>query len=466
MKLFLSLNVILIVVSTILLISGPAYSSIYYVSKTGNDTTGNGSIEKPWATPTYGAAHVASGDTLYIRAGTYDVTTPRNNNYSGVAPHADNVTISGYPGEKAILRGNSGIAPTNCVIGSGYYDSTSHHHNGLTINNLTIQGMVCMTWASDITFKNSHASIGGDSWAGNEQGAVVWLQGCVDCTIQNNIIIQSYEAPGGSTSAIIAYSGVSGLLIENNDISALAGASGGQAGGNGINLKDTVTNAIVRYNYIHDCVASAIWTANQGTPHDIAIYQNIFNNNNTGNSDNGDITHAILTYNLNIYNNTFYKGRKGAYFSGSGALASSMTFFNNIVYEPIQNFVGWYYKSPFSASYMDYNNYYRASSPQWVIDYTTLKSFSAYQLACQSKLVTCDQTGHTLTTNPGFINASGLYNTPTDFKRASYPSNGRGGIYPSVMGAYITGNEKIGYIGIGGIQKMGEPLNFKKTDKL
>jgi len=427
-----------------------AYAADYYVATTGNDTTGDGSIGNPWATPAFGAASVSAGDTLYIRAGTYDITTPENNNYSGVAPHADNVTIAGYTGETAILRGNGGVAPTNCVIGSGYYDGTDHFADGLTIDNLTIRGMVSMVWGTGITLKNSHISIGGDSWTGNEQGAVVWLQGCVDCVVQNNTIVQSYAAPGGSSSAIITYSGVSGLLIENNDITATAGPSAGQPGGTGITLKDTVTNAVVRYNYIHDCEASGLWSANQGLPHDIVIYQNIFSNNNTGDSDNGDITHVLLTYNLDIYNNTFYASNKGAYFAWSDAVPlNSVAFFNNIVFEPVLNFVGWYYSAPFSASYLDYNNYYKAASPQWVINYTGYTTFAAYQTACQAELAGCDQTGHTVTTDPGFINASGLYNTPADFKRASYTANGRGGIYPAAMGAYVTGSETIGYSGAG-----------------
>jgi hypothetical protein len=53
-------------------------------------------------------------------------------------------------------------------------------------------------------------------------------------------------------------------------------------------------------------------------------------------------------------------------------------------------------------------------------------------------------------TNPGFLNTSGLWNTPSDWKRTSYIANGRGGAYASVMGAYIIGTETIGYTTEGG----------------
>ena len=52
---------------------------------------------------------------------------------------------------------------------------------------------------------------------------------------------------------------------------------------------------------------------------------------------------------------------------------------------------------------------------------------------------------HSVNSDPGFLNASGNWNLPSDFKRSSYTANGRGGSYSSVMGAYITGTETIGY---------------------
>jgi hypothetical protein len=46
-----------------------------YISTTGNDTTGNGTIGTPWATLTKAKTGTTTGDTIVLLAGTYDATT-------------------------------------------------------------------------------------------------------------------------------------------------------------------------------------------------------------------------------------------------------------------------------------------------------------------------------------------------------------------------------------------------------
>lgn len=409
------------------------HSATYYVATSGDDTTGDGSIENPWSTPAFGARAVADGDTLYIRGGMYDVTTPTNNSYSGVAPAADNVTIAGYPGETVILRGNLGVAPTNCVIGNGYWDDGDHFADGLTVDNLTIKGMVSMVYASGITVKNCDLSIGGDSWAGTLQGAVVWVQRCTDCKIQNNKIVGSYNAPGGTKAAVAVYV-ASNLLVENNDISSTIDQA--------LLLKDSVQGAIIRYNYIHDTAGAGIWTSNQinnGEYSDINIYQNVISNTNTGHTDAGAITFAILAQDVDVYNNTFY-GNYYDYFHQNNAV-KDWRWSNNIHVGADQFYRIPYSNSTFSFSYIDYNSYV-STSPKWVLYPSTHTSLGAWQSACGVILAGCE--ANSLADAPGFINRSGSFSVPSDFKRAVYPANGRGGEYPSVMGAYITGNEVIG----------------------
>jgi hypothetical protein len=81
----------------------------YYVSTTGSDDTGDGSISTPWQTIPYALTQISATDTLWIRGGTYtnQSINLQTNGLSGTS--ADHTIISGYPGETVILNGNSTI---------------------------------------------------------------------------------------------------------------------------------------------------------------------------------------------------------------------------------------------------------------------------------------------------------------------------------------------------------------------
>lgn len=77
----------------------------YYVSTTGSDTSGDGSLSNPWATPGYGSRQLHAGDTLIILGGTYvvtryddDIIKPSNSGTSGAV-----ITIRGETGNRPKL---------------------------------------------------------------------------------------------------------------------------------------------------------------------------------------------------------------------------------------------------------------------------------------------------------------------------------------------------------------------------
>lgn len=420
----------------------------YHVATFGNDISGTGSLDQPWKTPQYGASRLSDGDKLLIHAGTYAISTSATPIKSAaIAPSANNTTIAAFPGDIVILSGNGGVAPTNGVIGNTNGNTGSYKSN-VTIDGFIIQGVVVMEYGTGIVVQNCDISVGGDSWSGIAQGELIWFEGCDNCTIKNNKLHDnSARSNATNNSLIMAYTGYN-LLIENNEFYNSVGA--------GINIKDTTVNTTIRYNFIHDNTYSGIWTANQGNPYktythpqDMYIYQNIIINNNKINSDeHGGITFSTQTTNIDIYNNSFYNNNKGDFTKWTSSLMPAK-FFNNISYNPANFFLNWpYAASTMTFTFLDYNSYYTTTTPQWRLPnsaHTSVQIFSPFS-TWQTNLQTLLPNNETnsIYDDPGFINASGKFNSPTDFKRSAYKSNGRGGDYPSVMGAYITGTEAIG----------------------
>ena len=77
----------------------------YYVATTGNDTTGDGSSGNPYASPGKAASvATASGDLIWLKAGTYTLSTSTVNAAGGPVSLAQGVKLEGYqttPGDQA-----------------------------------------------------------------------------------------------------------------------------------------------------------------------------------------------------------------------------------------------------------------------------------------------------------------------------------------------------------------------------
>lgn len=426
------------------IISIPLCGATYYCSTTGNDSTGTGSIDNPWRSPVYSASRLtSSGDILIIRAGTYNiVTSPASMKSAAIAPRAANCTIKAYSGETVILQGsntgNYGVSPTQGVIGN--YAAGGSMQNAITIDGFTIKGIVSLEGGSNHVLKNCDISVGGDSWSGIGFGDVLWIEAVTGATIQNNKIHDNIEIAGSGNSPLIMVYSSNSCIFENNNIY--------NACYWGLYLKNSNTNNIVRYNYFYNNSRAGFHTASGGSSSTTNVYQNIFVGNNTahatGETGEGGISLNANHTGINIYNNTFYNN----YYSDikKNLYDSTVTFssWNNIHYNAQT------YKIAFpngatslgaSLLYCNYNNYYGTGA--WIKNGTTYSSLATWAAAAVTNGVSGAE-AHSVATDPGFLNGSGHFNTPTDFKRSSYMANGRGGSYSTVMGAYITGTEEIG----------------------
>src|SRR5215471_13848723 len=89
----------------VMLATGTAGATTYYVAATGSDVSNTGTMASPWRTVRKAASVAQPGDTVYIRGGSYTEgvsSIPR----SGTS--AAWITFSAYPGELPIFDGAGG----------------------------------------------------------------------------------------------------------------------------------------------------------------------------------------------------------------------------------------------------------------------------------------------------------------------------------------------------------------------
>lgn len=175
-----------------------------YVAKTGNDTTGNGSIDNPYLTITKAASILTpgSGGIIYVREGTYEEVDTINVQ----AGNSSNWTrIRRYPGETVILDGQGSLrnafsfntitanpANPNYNNDSGYVEI-----HGFNILNYTNWAVVSYNGGSNYLIKNITSSNLGAFCKFAANGYFVTPNAnCSNITITNCI----YTAAGAPTT--------------------------------------------------------------------------------------------------------------------------------------------------------------------------------------------------------------------------------------------------------------------------
>jgi len=96
--------------------------TIYYVSTSGNDSTGNGSISKPYATIGKAIMIAVNGDVIEVAAGTYTGNIIVNKS----------VTLLGQDKTTTIIQPSTTTATATVQITDGA--------SGTIIKNLTVKG--------------------------------------------------------------------------------------------------------------------------------------------------------------------------------------------------------------------------------------------------------------------------------------------------------------------------------------
>ena len=280
------LNILLIITSF------GSYANTYCVAPTGNDTN-PGTETQPWATIQKAANTVVAGDTVFVKAGTYNERvivqhSGTNDNY---------IVFSGFNNEVVTITG-TGISWG--ASWNGLFDLSDKSYvkiQGFTITDADYAGI----WT-----ENSHHIIIENNYTFNtfSSGIGIWNSSYI--TIKNNEI--ELACNDGEQECITVANSNHCEVFENNVHNNGPGTNGGE----GIDIKQGSYNIDVFKNEVHHLnnrlgIYTDAWDRHT---HDINIYQNrIHHCSETGlavASENGG-----LIENINIYNNIIYQNKYG-----------------------------------------------------------------------------------------------------------------------------------------------------------
>jgi hypothetical protein len=300
--------------------------AIYFVDTAGvggsPSNSNPGTISSPWLTISYGVAQLASGDTLYLRAGTYSGAANRIDSTVYTVP--GNFTILNYNSESVIIQPPDA---TNCInLSSG------------TQTNITIQGLILDgSLQSNINYQGIYIS-GTASYININVCSIRYFPN-FGISLSNN---------NGSANNITIY----GCAIHGNGSGSLA------TNGHGIyntGASDVTINNCTIYNNlgygIHNNEDDGLYDVNNCITYGNLIYNNgrstttsygivddggednLYYNNiiydNYGGISIYSNSKAALVYNNTIYNNNPSTGSGGI---DCQYYATAPTIENNIVY--------------------------------------------------------------------------------------------------------------------------------------
>lgn len=334
----------------------PVTGQTYYVALTGADTN-PGTLASPWRHIQKAATAAVAGDTVYIRAGTYnEQVTVQNSGTPG-----SYITFAAYSGETPIIDGTSGVAWTQesalfQILGKSYikvvglkiqnagigqptppamkwiFGILAENSTGIILQNNSIYN----TFSSGIMFmkNNQNFIIDGNevdhpNWGdGNAgEGALAAANNNSGFEIKNNKVHDGY---GGPREGIHAYYGTSNGTIHNNEVYKM---------GVGFYLDswDQIqSNIQIFNNYSHNNSTGgfALASENGGTLSNISLYNNISTKNPyygivVTNWDNAINPNHFIN-GVQIVNNTVY-GNSSEGVANINPQATGIVIRNNIV---------------------------------------------------------------------------------------------------------------------------------------
>jgi len=404
----------------------------YYVSPTGSGS--DFTYENPGDAKA-GIALAEAGDSVIFLDGVYidsASTWECAFNVSRSGTEGNPITLRSYNPRGAILTRRNSWMPSIAV----------EHFDYITIDGFLSEGMIHALDAHHTIVKNCEVIKGSIQGGDTSLHWGIGINASSNCLVQNNWVHDMEDIGNhGHNSACIMVFGAYTDNLTNDNVVEFNTVDGSYPNGDPDNIycaygakSGFVHRTIYRNNFGRNCYATFFDIASSGdTGYNDGweVYQNIGVDCNT----------LFYSYdgsrNISIYNNSFYGTQfmhKPDYSPNPTVEDRNFKIFNNL-------FVGNYYmaveRSSVDWSYLlEYSDYNRGqANTTWGWSYNGNMSLATWRTTTGKDTSSSD-------TTPNFVNAGG--HTPEDYKRSSYPTDGRGGEYSNVMGAYITGTEEMG----------------------
>jgi hypothetical protein len=300
---YLALAIMLVLAMVPVLAPGVALAqTTWYVSTTGNNTTGDGSQGNPWRTIQYAVDQASGGDAIIVAAGQYD----------------ESVTIGKsltLEGEQAGMdaRERSGVPETIVDPGSGWVALyATEYATQVTIDGFTFKGRRGAVTIESPTSEFLNSIVYPvERVAGNPQGLVYIDGNATNVTVRQNDISPEDDDglwPSGLNALRIAVTGAGSITVDNNLLRNASHYSATVRGaGLGVYASDPGATITVTNNEMRDNGSDGMFTYNSqfGT---LAVSGNdIYNNDQVGVKIAPNVQASSIFINENnIYDNGTY----------------------------------------------------------------------------------------------------------------------------------------------------------------
>lgn len=301
-------------------------ATTWYVD-TGGSNGNDGSYGSPLATLQEAVNRASPGDTIVVRAGTYNVSQAINiDNKHGSSSAVLTIQGEGMPTIKAPTANDIPVWSGIITISSSSFVNVQ----GIRLENSGWFGFKA-TDSDNIGFYNNQSSI--------SLASAIYVYNSAHISVFNNDVSrfcdQQESVRGSSCQEGISVVKTDDFNVSNNTVhDAPEGDGTHPGGGEGIDAKEGSTKGIIAYNHVYNLVQLGIYVDAWNLVNDaIHVYGNRVHNTANGIAVNSEAGGTVK--NVNIHDNVVYNtGYHGIILDSAGqdGLRQNIHIYNNTIY--------------------------------------------------------------------------------------------------------------------------------------